>query len=266
MRNKKTKSDYHKKRQLLTSYDFYKAKHKKLPVSEEEYQELKDEILILESRYPSIKKMGDDLVIRATLNYPDGRTYKGAIKSAEQQIPHGHGYMYLSATDINFESTTFGKKLTDNPWDYVGEFKNGVFDGQGEYNCEGNYSYKGEWKKSHFYGKGKLILNKTNEVYEGEFKNSKKNGYGVLLVADQFRTEGQWKDDELHGKGKITYLKDIEDQEKGTIMKGNFKKGNFDGLCEIIYPDGEILDCMYVNGKRTKAKFRGEKKWHIYKK
>ena len=169
MRNKKTKNEYHKKRQLLTSYDFYKAKHKKLPVSEEEYQELKDEILILESRYPSIKKMGDDLVIRATLNYPDGRTYKGAIKSAEQQIPHGHGYMYLSATDINFESTTFGKKLTDNPWDYVGEFKNGVFDGQGEYNCEGNYSYKGEWKKSHFYGKGKLILNKTNEVYEGEF-------------------------------------------------------------------------------------------------
>ncbi len=78
-------------------------------------------------------------------------------------------------------------------------------------------------------------------------------------------TEGQWKDDELHGKGKITYLKDIEDQEKGTIMKGNLKKGNFNGLCEIIYPDGEILDCMYVNGKRTKAKFRGEKKWHIYK-
>ena len=115
MRNKKTKSDYHKKRQLLTSYDFYKAKHKKLPVSKEDYQELKDEILILESRYPSIKKMGDDLVIRATLNYPDGRTYKGAIKSAEQQIPHGHGYMYLSATDINFESTTFGKKLTDIP-------------------------------------------------------------------------------------------------------------------------------------------------------
>ena len=61
-------------------------------------------------------------------------------------------------------------------------------------------------------------------------------------------------------------MEDIEDQEKGTIMKGNLKKGNFDGLCEIIYPDGEILDCMYVNGKRTKAKFRGEKKWHIYKK
>ena len=266
MRNKKIKNDYHKKRQLLTSYDFYKAKHKKLPVSKEEYQNLLDEILILESRYPSIKKMGDDLVIRAELNYPDGRTYKGAIKSAEQQIPHGHGYMYLSSVDLNFDSKTFRKKLTDNPWDYVGEFKDGVFDGQGEYKCEGNYSYKGEWKKSHFHGKGKLVIEKTKEVYEGEFVNSKKNGYGILIVSDQFKTEGKWKDDQLHGKGKITFLKDIDDQEKGTIIKGNFVKGNIHGTSEIVYPDGDILDCINVNGVRTKAKFRGDKKWTIYKK
>ena len=266
MRNKKIKNDYHKKRQLLTSYDFYKAKHKKLPVSKEEYQNLLDEILILESRYPSIKKMGDDLVIRAELNYPDGRTYKGAIKSAEQQIPHGHGYMYLSSVDLNIDSKTFRKKLTDNPWDYVGEFKDGVFDGQGEYKCEGNYSYKGEWKKSHFHGKGKLVIEKTKEVYEGEFVNSKKNGYGILIVSDQFKTEGKWRDDQLHGKGKITFLKDIDDQEKGTIIKGNFRKGNIHGSSEIIYPDGDILDCINVNGVRTKAKFRGDKKWTIYKK
>lgn len=266
MRNKKIKNDYHKKRQLLTSYDFYKAKHKKLPVSKEEYQNLLDEILILESRYPSIKKMGDDLVIRAELNYPDGRTYKGAIKSAEQQIPHGHGYMYLSSVDLNIDSKTFRKKLTDNPWDYVGEFKDGVFDGQGEYKCEGNYSYKGEWKKSHFHGKGKLVIEKTKEVYEGEFVNSKKNGYGILIVSDRFKTEGKWKDDQLHGIGKITFLKDIDDQEKGTIIKGNFIKGNIHGSSEIVYPDGDILDCINVNGVRTKAKFRGDKKWTIYKK
>ena len=266
MRNKKIKNDYHKKRQLLTSYDFYKAKHKKLPVSKEEYQNLLDEILILESRYPSIKKMGDDLVIRAELNYPDGRTYKGAIKSAEQQIPHGHGYMYLSSVDLNIDSKTFRKKLTDNPWAYVGEFKDGVYDGQGEYKCEGNYSYKGEWKKSHFHGKGKLVIEKTKEVYEGEFVNSKKNGYGILIVSDQFKTEGKWRDDQLHGKGKITFLKDIDDQEKGTIIKGNFIKGNIHGSSEIVYPDGDILDCINVNGVRTKAKFRGDKKWTIYKK
>ena len=44
--------------------------------------------------------------------------------------------MCLNRTDIDFESETHGKKLTDNPWDYIGEFKDGVFDGQGEYRCE----------------------------------------------------------------------------------------------------------------------------------
>ncbi len=43
------------------------SKYKKLPVSKDEYQNLKDEILILESRHPSIKEMGDNLVIRGEL-------------------------------------------------------------------------------------------------------------------------------------------------------------------------------------------------------
>ncbi len=266
MRNKKIKNNYLKKRQLLTSYDFYKAKHKKLPVSKDEYQTLKDDILILENLYPSIKKMGDDLIIRATLNYPDGRTYKGAIKSAELQIPHGHGYMYLSATDINFESKTFGKKLTDNPWDYVGEFKNGVFDGQGEYKCEGNYSYKGEWKKSHFHGRGRYVDEKTKEVYEGDFVESKRNGYGVFIMENEFKLEGQFKENDAHGKGKITILKDSENEEKGTTITGTFKKGLQQGMFKKVYPDGDIMDCMYVDNVCTKAKFKGEKKWTIYKK
>jgi hypothetical protein len=33
-----------------------------------------------------------------------------------------------------------------------------------------------------------------------------------------------------------------------------------------IYPDGDIMDCMYVDDVCTKARFRGEKKWTIYKK
>ena len=55
-------------------------------------------------------------------------------------------------------------------------------------------------------------------------------------------------------------------KEKGTIIKGNFIKGNIHGSSEIVYPDGDILDCINVNGVRTKAKFRGDKKWTIYKK
>lgn len=266
MRNKKIKNEFDKKINLLAQYDLFKAKHKKLPVSDEKYQDLKDEILILKSRYPSIKKLADNLVLRATLNYPDGRTYKGAIKSAEKQIPHGHGYMYLSSTDINFESKTFGKKLTDNPWDYIGEFKDGVFDGQGEYKCEGNYSYKGEWKKSHFNGEGKFVNKKTGEIYEGEFLNDKRSGYGVLLIKNDFKYEGYWKDNDAHGKGKITILKRNENEKKGTIIKGIFLKGLQQGKFEKIFPNGDILDCMYVDSICTKAKYRGDKKWTIFKK
>ena len=252
MRNKKTKKDYHKKRQLLTSYDFYKAKHKKLPVSEEEYQELKDEILILESRYPSIKKMGDDLVIRATLNYPDGRIYKGAIKSAEHQIPHGHGFMSLNNGNLD--------------WDYIGEFKDGVFDGEGEFVSKGFYSYKGEWKKSHFNGKGKHINEQNKEVYEGEFVNDLRNGFGVLVKENDYKYEGEWKDNDAHGKGKITILKDTENETKGTTITGTFKKGLQQGMFEKIFPDGDVVDCMFKDSVCTKAKYRKDKKWTIFKK
>ena len=37
-------------------------------------------------------------------------------------------------------------------------------------------------------------------------------------------------------------------------------------MFEKIYPDGDIMDCMYVDNVCTKARFRGEKKWTIYKK
>jgi hypothetical protein len=37
-------------------------------------------------------------------------------------------------------------------------------------------------------------------------------------------------------------------------------------MFEKIYPDGDIMDCMYVDDVCTKARFRGEKKWTIYKK
>ena len=252
MRNKKTKSDYHKKRQLLTSYDFYKAKHKKLPVSEEEYQELKDEILILESRYPSIKKMGDDLIIRATLTYGDGRRYTGAIKSAEEQIPHGHGTMSLNDGKLD--------------WNYIGEFKDGVYDGKGEFVSRGYYSYKGEWKKSHFNGKGKFINEQTNETYEGEFVNDKRHGYGVFTLKNEFKLEGQFKDNDAHGKGKITILKDTENETKGTTITGTFKKGLQQGMFEKIFPDGHIVDCMFKDSVCTKAKYRKDKKWTIFKK
>ena len=46
---------------------------------------------------------------------------------------------------------------------YTGDYKGSVFDGQGEFTCKGDYSYKGEWKnrtrKKLIFGQmGKNIL------------------------------------------------------------------------------------------------------------
>ena len=99
--------------------------------------------------------MAEDLILRGTLNYDDGRVYTGAIKSASEQMPHGHGTMHLNNKEVN--------------WSYIGDFKDGVFDGHGEFISEGCYSYVGEWKESHFNGKGVFADQRSNETYDGDF-------------------------------------------------------------------------------------------------
>ena len=42
MRNKKTKSDYHKKRQLLTSYDFYLNQKYNIKINEQTLERVKN--------------------------------------------------------------------------------------------------------------------------------------------------------------------------------------------------------------------------------
>ena len=233
-RNKKVKIDYQRKANLIAKYEVYKAEHKKLPVSEEEYQDLKDELLILESRYPSIKKMAEDLILRGTLNYDDGRVYTGAIKSALEQMPHGHGTMHLNNKEVN--------------WSYIGDFKDGVFDGHGEFISEGCYSYVGEWKESHFNGKGVFADQRSNETYDGDFIKNNKHGYGIYHW-DFLKYEGEFKNNEKNGKGIMTILKDSEGFKKGTIYKGSFKNSFLNGQCTITYPDGEISKGKWVKGK-----------------
>ena len=111
-----------------------------------------------------------------------------------------------------------------------------------------------------------IINEKTGEIYEGEFVNDKRSGYGVLLKKNDYKYEGYWKDNDAHGKGKITILKRNENEDKGTIIKGIFLKGLQQGKFEKIFPNGDILDCMYVDSICTKAKYRGDKKWTIFKK
>ena len=207
-------------KKLIAQYEYYlKNDKKKLSTifikNETEYKVLKNDISVMENRYPSLK---DSLVLRSM--YPiqssDGSFYSGAIKSATEQVPHGHGHLILR-----------------NGATLEGEFKDGKLNGKGEFLA----SKDGKLKDDSHYN------------YKGEFKDGKFNGSGIWYNKSK-KYEGQFLNDKRHGKGKITFLKDMRDFEKGVVMQGIFKDDKFDSdkKIKIYYPDGKITTLKISDG------------------
>ena len=84
---------------------------------------------------------------------------------------------------------------------YVGEFKDGLFYGQGTYTYVGGDKYVGQYKDGKAHGQGiYTFANGKKDV--GEWENGKLNGYAIQYNADgTIIREGIFKDDEfLHAK------------------------------------------------------------------
>ena len=58
---------------------------------------------------------------------------------------------------------------------------------------------------------------------------------------------------------------DLQHDKKGTILKGKFKKGQMHGKFKKVFPNGSIMDCIFVNGVCTKGKWKNDKKWTLFK-
>jgi len=211
-RNKKIKNNYREMKKLIAQYEYYlKNDKKKLSTifikNETEYKVLKNDISVMENRYPSLK---DSLVLRSMypVQFSDGSFYSGALKSVTEQVPHGHGHIIFR-----------------NGATLEGEFKDGKLNGKGEFLAskdgklkdDSHYNYKGEFKDGFFSGFG-IWYNKF-EKYEGEFLKDKR-----------------------HGKGKITTLTDTKDDKKGKVLECTFinNKLDEDKKIKFTYPDGTI--------------------------
>ena len=187
------------------------------------------------------KKLKEILKNGTLLTFSDGCKYTGMTKpdpkNKDKLIPEGLGFAMWS-----------------DGQSYKGQYKNGTFDGWGNYKVPGSHELIGIWKEG-FITSGEMKF-EDGRHYVGEFKNSKHHGNGTMNYSGNKEYEGQWKDGDVHGKGKLTYLKNYEQQEKGTIYEGTFKNGNQHGEFIITFPDGDILESTYVNGQRTKHKWR----------
>ena len=77
---------------------------------------------------------------------------------------------------------------------YVGEWKGGFRDGQGEQTWPDGAKYLGEWRENRAHGKGRFI-HVDGDIYDGFWANDKANGYGVYRHVNGAQYEGLWNDD-----------------------------------------------------------------------
>jgi hypothetical protein len=195
-------------------------------------------------------------------------TYEGDIVN---DLPNGYGILTI-----------------DEDRKYVGNWKDGLFHGYGEFN-EYKKEYKGEWKngEKHGHGEGRgtyLSIDIGGHSmpigghygghhdghYVGDWKHGKENGKGIIIFdegsANRRRYEGQFKDGIFHGKGEYEnpnqwsrYYKNDEGNFDANYI-GEWKNGKKHGhgvetfkggklRCGTIFHGGSKYDGTWRFGK-----------------
>jgi len=168
--------------------------------------------------------------------------YKGGVKNGKA---NGSGTLLYN-----------GKKYLEGSWKdgYIvkGKFYDLV-------NSDGKLAYDGQFKKGVFDGDGTMFIDKYNERYEGKFKNGKKNGQGKIFDEDDHvYIEGRWKDDKLVSGKELHY------QSGEIIYEGNMNgyinaRPVYHGKGTLKEDDDEYFTGTFKNGvKEGKGKIHGK--------
>lgn len=131
------------------------------------------------------------------------------------------------------------------PWAgdvYKGHFENNLRNGFGTYTNANGTKYVGNWKNGVEEGEGEEF--KNNFYYKGNWHNYEKTGYGIAEWGkgeDHQRYEGQWLNNNINGEGKLittTYT-----------YQGQFEHGKFSGKGYITWNTGGWLRANFKNGQ-----------------
>ena len=126
--------------------------------------------------------------------------------------------IWIDIFDNDFTQLFDSGKFGDN---YVGQFKDGEFSGQGTYawvtKDKKGAKYVGRFKNDKYHGQGTYIF-ADGAKYVGRFKDGKFHGQGTYTGADGRRYVGEWKDDKFHGRGTFNY-------PDGRVEEGIWKYG-----------------------------------------
>lgn len=94
--------------------------------------------------------------------------------------------------------------------------------------------YVGEWRDGQFHGEGTYIFC-AGRRYDGEFKNGEYHGRGRLTNVGQLIYEGDFRDGEYHGEGRLRW-------DDGRLYIGEFRNGLAHGEGTLFAEDGEVED------------------------
>jgi hypothetical protein len=174
--------------------------------------------------------------------YENGDVYEGEVSFGE---PNRKGKLCFTIKEI--------------PYTYVGEFSNGIKEGNGSLSSkDDSYNYDGDWKNDKYDGFGALYDHE--EKYTGDFKEGKFHGIGNLYKRNGDIYEGEFFEGNIL-KGTITY-------KNGNIFKGKFEDGKKRfGLFEYI--DGDKYEGFFendlYNGEGILIKKDGKEEKGIFK-
>ncbi|CAD8128092.1 unnamed protein product [Paramecium sonneborni] len=124
---------------------------------------------------------------------------------------------------------------------YEGEFKEGVFDGYGQFKYKNGDQYKGYWKDGKCYGDGELCNEEFGQI-TGKFENGKLNGQGQLNGLTK-KYYGEFKNNEIDGEGTL------EDLENKTKYVGQFKRGLKNGVGTLTFQDNRKIEGNFFNNE-----------------
>ena len=85
---------------------------------------------------------------------------------------------------------------------YTGEYKNGLYHGEGKYFYSSGDYYEGNFRFGLFDGYGVFYYKSGDEdgdIYEGYWKNGKENGQGKYTMSNGVTLEDEWVDGDLDG-------------------------------------------------------------------
>jgi len=161
---------------------------------------------------------------------------------AESSLPPCQG------SDSNTWHNCFGKQETYAGGVYEGQFRFGKRDGAGQwyevYVQLGRQReiYVGEFKEDMRHGRGEFI-NSVGEIYSGDWKENQRDGEGTEKSPSGEQYVGQWKSDRPNGRGTKTWA-------DGRQYVGEFSRGN--GIQGILtWPNGAKFEGPEISGAPT---------------